>query len=33
MQQLYVKSLAEWKSWLEENRDSSPGVWLVFYKK
>lgn len=33
MQQLYVKSLAEWKSWLEENHDSSPGVWLVFYKK
>lgn len=33
MEQLYVKTLTEWKSWLEENHDSSSGVWLVFYKK
>ena len=33
MEHLYVKTRTEWKSWLEENRDSSPGVWLVFYKK
>lgn len=33
MQQLYVKSLSEWRTWLQENRETSPGVWLVFYKK
>jgi uncharacterized protein YdeI (YjbR/CyaY-like superfamily) len=33
MEQLYVKTLGEWKSWLEEHRESSSGVWLVFYKK
>ncbi len=33
MEQLYVKTLTEWKSWLEEHRESSPGIWLVFYKK
>lgn len=24
---------ATWRSWLEANHGSSPGVWLVFYKK
>jgi len=33
MEQLYVESLSEWGAWLQENRVSSPGVWLVFYKK
>lgn len=33
MEQLYAKSLTEWRAWLQENRDSSQGVWLVFYKK
>ena len=22
-----------WREWLERNHDSSPGVWLVYYKK
>ncbi len=33
MEQLYVESLPAWKSWLEEHRETSPGVWLIFYKK
>ncbi|MCU0861755.1 MAG: YdeI/OmpD-associated family protein [Methanomassiliicoccales archaeon] len=27
------ESPAAWKSWLEENHHTSPGVWLVFWKK
>src|SRR5262245_45505857 len=23
----------EWRAWLQANHDSSPGVWLVIYKK
>lgn len=23
----------EWRAWLERNHDTSPGVWLVYYKK
>jgi uncharacterized protein YdeI (YjbR/CyaY-like superfamily) len=26
-------SAAEWEAWLEENHDSSPGVWLKIAKK
>jgi len=26
-------SAAEWEEWLEENHDSSPGVWLKLAKK
>jgi len=33
MEELYVGSLFEWRSWLQKNRDSSQGVWLVFFKK
>jgi uncharacterized protein YdeI (YjbR/CyaY-like superfamily) len=33
MEQLYVRTLSEWTSWLEEHRETSSGVWLVFYRK
>ena len=32
-EQVEVKSRAEWRKWLAENHDSSPGIWLVTYKK
>jgi uncharacterized protein YdeI (YjbR/CyaY-like superfamily) len=31
--QLAFASAAEWEAWLEENHDSSPGVWLKLAKK
>jgi uncharacterized protein YdeI (YjbR/CyaY-like superfamily) len=31
--QVEVTSRAEWREWLEANHDSSPGIWLVTYKK
>ena len=33
MEQLYVESLSEWRTWLQENHHLSKEVWLVFYKK
>lgn len=33
MEQLYVESLTDWRTWLQEHRESSSGVWLVFYRK
>ena len=33
MNQLYVKTRKEWRSWLVQNHHKSKGVWLVFYKK
>jgi uncharacterized protein YdeI (YjbR/CyaY-like superfamily) len=33
MKQLYVKTRAEWREWLRRHHDTSPGIWLVFYKK
>jgi uncharacterized protein YdeI (YjbR/CyaY-like superfamily) len=32
MKTLLVRSLAEWRAWLDEHHASEPGVWLVFYK-
>jgi uncharacterized protein YdeI (YjbR/CyaY-like superfamily) len=29
----YAKNRQEWHQWLEENHSSSPGVWLIYYKK
>lgn len=26
-------SRSEWRKWLKENHDKSPGVWFVYYKK
>jgi uncharacterized protein YdeI (YjbR/CyaY-like superfamily) len=33
MEQLNVRTLSEWTSWLEKHREISSGVWLVFYRK
>ena len=29
----YAEDRAAWRKWLSENHDSSPGIWLVYYKK
>jgi uncharacterized protein YdeI (YjbR/CyaY-like superfamily) len=33
LETLEVGNRQQWRSWLATNRASSPGVWLVFYKK
>ena len=33
LEELLVKDAAEWRRWLEDHHDSSPGVWLVLHKK
>jgi len=30
---LYLTNRAEWRSWLEENGETEPVIWLIFYKK
>lgn len=30
---LLFESLEEWEGWLEENHESSPGIWIKFAKK
>lgn len=32
-EQLYFKSKAAFRSWLEENHNQCPGIWILFYKK
>lgn len=32
-EQVEVTSRAEWRAWLEQHHDTSPGVWLVTWKK
>jgi uncharacterized protein YdeI (YjbR/CyaY-like superfamily) len=32
-EQFYAKDRQEWRKWLEENHHTSPGVWLIYYKK
>lgn len=32
-EQVSVTDRAAWRAWLEENHASSPGIWLVLYKK
>ncbi|MDX1991199.1 MAG: YdeI/OmpD-associated family protein [bacterium] len=29
----YARDRQEWRSWLEANHTTSPGVWLIYYKK
>ena len=29
----YPENRAQWRKWLEENHDSKPFIWLVYYKK
>ena len=31
--EVYAPDQAAWRTWLRENHTSSPGVWLVYYKK
>lgn len=33
MKTLYVKHRGEWRSWLEKKADSSPEIFLIYYKK
>jgi uncharacterized protein YdeI (YjbR/CyaY-like superfamily) len=33
LEELLVPDAAAWRSWLEENHRTSPGVWLVLHKK
>jgi uncharacterized protein YdeI (YjbR/CyaY-like superfamily) len=29
----YPPSRKEWRKWLEENHTTSPGIWLIYFKK
>lgn len=29
---LEVRDRQRWRAWLSKNHESSPGVWLVYYK-
>ena len=31
--EVYAEDPATWRTWLEKNYATSPGVWLVYYKK
>lgn len=31
--EIHISERADWRDWLAENHDASPGVWLVYYKK
>jgi uncharacterized protein YdeI (YjbR/CyaY-like superfamily) len=33
MNQLFCKTIEEWRKWLKQNHRKVDGVWLVFYKK
>jgi uncharacterized protein YdeI (YjbR/CyaY-like superfamily) len=33
LEQIYFPDQPTFRSWLEENFDVSPGIWLIFYKK
>jgi uncharacterized protein YdeI (YjbR/CyaY-like superfamily) len=33
LEELLVPDAAAWRTWLEKNHDTSPGVWLVLHKK
>jgi len=33
MQQVYFKTAAEWREWLQDNHNQTGGVWLLFFKK
>jgi uncharacterized protein YdeI (YjbR/CyaY-like superfamily) len=32
-EKIYAKDRLEWRQWLKGHHDSSPGVWLIYYKK
>jgi uncharacterized protein YdeI (YjbR/CyaY-like superfamily) len=31
--EIYISERDDWRDWLAENHDASPGVWLIYYKK
>jgi uncharacterized protein YdeI (YjbR/CyaY-like superfamily) len=31
--QYYARDRKEWRTWLEKNSTTSPGVWLIYYKQ
>lgn len=31
--QYYAKDRKAWRKWLEKNHKTSPGIWLIYYKK
>jgi len=33
MKQLHFSERDQWRDWLCEHHDESPGIWMVFYKK
>src|SRR5579883_642961 len=33
LETFYAKDRKEWRAWLEKNHQTSPGVWLIYYKK
>jgi uncharacterized protein YdeI (YjbR/CyaY-like superfamily) len=33
LETFYAKDRKEWRAWLERNHQTSPGVWLIYYKK
>ncbi|MBI5460139.1 YdeI family protein [Methanobacterium sp.] len=32
-QRFYARNREEWRWWLTEHHETSPGVWLIYYKK
>ena len=33
LQTIYLPDRSSWRSWLENNHDKRPGIWLIYYKK
>jgi uncharacterized protein YdeI (YjbR/CyaY-like superfamily) len=33
LERFYARNRHEWHQWLSENHNTSPGVWLIYYKK
>ncbi len=33
MKQIYRKTRAEWRNWLQQNHRNHAGIWLIFFKK
>jgi uncharacterized protein YdeI (YjbR/CyaY-like superfamily) len=32
IQEIYLKNDAEWRKWLHQHHDTTPGIYLIFYK-
>jgi uncharacterized protein YdeI (YjbR/CyaY-like superfamily) len=33
LERIYPKNREEWHQWLKDNHETSPGVWVIYYKK